>query len=144
MKIRKAEFSDWKTLLDWRNDSDARKNSHNSDVIDEISHKKWLQFVLSNKNINIFIAYVNDIAVVSVRVEYDVETETNELSWMVGAEFRGLGYGKIMVKCISEMLQGKFRAEIKADNISSVKIAEYCNMSFRKNDNGILHFSNNL
>jgi RimJ/RimL family protein N-acetyltransferase len=47
-----------------------------------------------------------------------------------------------MVKILADRLQGKIRAEIKQGNIASVKIAEYAGMTFKEEENRVLHYSN--
>ena len=65
-----------------------------------------------------------------------------ELSWTISPDFRGKGIGKIMVKILADRLQAKIRAEIKKGNIASVRIAEYAGMTFKKEENQVLHYSN--
>ncbi|MES2284295.1 MAG: GNAT family N-acetyltransferase [Bacteroidota bacterium] len=142
VKIRTAQLSDLEILLEWRNDFETRKNSHNTDTIDEVNHKKWLESTLANENIQLFIALFNNNQIGTVRADYNSNLDSWEISWTIAANYRGLGYGKAMVKCLTDRLKGRFRAEIKEGNTSSIKIAEFCKMSFNKKSNGILYYSN--
>jgi RimJ/RimL family protein N-acetyltransferase len=141
--LRKATFYDWKFLLDWRNDIETRKNSHNMAIVEAENHKKWLNSVLSNENRQLFIALENNIPVGTVRADFDKSNNEYEISWTISPIFRGKGIGKKMVKLLSDKLQAKIRAEIKKGNISSVKIAEFAGMTSKKEENGVLHYSNN-
>ena len=142
MTLRKVTFEDWEILLDWRNNIETRRNSHNMDLIDEETHKKWLNSILSDNNRHLFMGIENGKAVGTVRADFDVKSESYELSWTISPYFRGKGIGKIIVKLLTDQLDAKVRAEIKPGNVPSIKIAEYSGMSFNKLENGILHYSN--
>lgn len=142
IKLRKATFNDWKLLLDLRNELETRKNSHDMEIVKEENHKEWLNYVISNENRHLFIALENDIPVGTIRADFEKSKNEYEISWTTSPDFRGKGIGKKMVKLLSDHLQSRIRAEIKKGNISSVKIAEYAGMTFKKEENGILHYSN--
>ena len=142
MILRKVTFEDWRILLDWRNNLETRKNSHNVELVEEENHKKWLNSILANENRQLFIALENEIPVGTVRADFDKKNTEYELSWTISPDFRGKGIGKIMVKLLADKLQAKIRAEIKNGNIASVKIAEYAGMKFKNDENGVLHYSN--
>jgi RimJ/RimL family protein N-acetyltransferase len=141
MLLRKVTIDDWKILLNWRNDLETRKNSHKIELVQETSHKKWLNSILGNENSQLFIAIDNGIPVGTVRADFEKLNNQFELSWTISPDFRGKGIGKIMVKLLVEKLQANFRAEIKKGNIASVKIAEYVGMTFKQEANGVLHYS---
>ncbi len=141
MILRKATIEDWKTLLDWRNDIETRKNSHNIELVEEENHKKWLNSVLTSENRQLFIALEDDVPVGTVRADFDKKNIEYELSWTISPDFRGKGIGKIMVKILADRLKAKIRAEIIKGNIASVKIAEYAGMTFKKQENQVLHYS---
>ena len=142
MILRKVTFEDWKILLDYRNNLETRKNSHNMEIVGEENHKKWLVSILANENRQLFIALDNEIPVGTVRADFDKQNNEYELSWTISPDFRGKGIGKIMVKLLADKLQAKIRAEIKNGNIASVRIAEYAGMTFKKEENEVLHYSN--
>ena len=141
MILRKVSFEDWKILLDWRNDIDTRKNSHHMELIEEETHKEWLHSKLANENCKLFIAIENEIPVGTVRAEFDKQNSEYELFWTVSPDFRGKGIGKTMVKLLVDKLQAKVKAQIKIENIASVKIAEYTGMKLLKEEDGILYYS---
>lgn len=142
MKLREVTFDDWKLLLDWRNDIETRKRSHTMDVIPEENHKAWLQNVLNNPHRQLFIAIVDETPVGTARADFDNSCAAFELSWTISPNSRGKGVGKRMVKLLVEKLNDRVRAEIKEDNIPSIKIAEFANLKFYKKDNQVLHFTN--
>ena len=142
MKIRKVQINDWKILFDWRNDIETRKNSHNMELVKEDDHKKWLKSVLENKNRELFIALEDKQPCGTIRADFDEQQKTYELSWTISPDFRGQGIGKKMVKLLVDRMNNKIRAEIKNGNIASVRIAECAGLTFKKEENGILHYTN--
>lgn len=142
MKLRKVKIDDWKFLLDWRNDIETRKNSHNMQLVKEENHKKWLNSILANINRQLFIAIDNEIPVGTVRADFDTINDVFELSWTISPDYRGKGIGKEMVKLLADRLKANIRAEIKKGNISSIKIAEFAGMTLKQEENGVLHYTN--
>ena len=142
MKLRKATIDDWKILLEWRNDIETRKNSHNMELVQEEDHKKWLNSVLANENRQLYIGLENGIPAGTVRADWDEKTKSYQLSWTVSPDFRGQGIGKKMVKILADKLNQKLRAEVKMGNIASIKIAEFAGLTFKKEENDILHYTN--
>ena len=142
MILREATISDWELLLHWRNDVETRKNSHNMDLVDEQNHKQWLTGVIENPNRKLFIAFVDDVAVGTVRADFDEVSEIHHLSWTVSPNARGQGVGKRMVRLCAANLNAKIRAEIKEGNESSVKIAEHAGLRLIEQMGDVLHYSN--
>ncbi len=142
MILRNVTFEDWRLLLDWRNDIETRKNSHNMKLVDEENHKKWLNSILENEDIRLFIALENKIPIGTVRADFCKHNAEYELSWTISPDYRGKGKGKIMVKLLVDKLQANIKAEIKKGNIASMKIAEYAGMKFKKQEEGVLFYTN--
>ncbi len=142
MILKEAIYSDWKLLLDWRNDIESRKNSHSMDLISEESHKKWFKKLLKNSKRKLFIAYVSELAVGTVRADFDIAVDAYELSWTVAPDARGKGIGKRMVNLFVKSMNSSIRAEIKEGNTSSIKIAEYAGLNFINKEGKVLHYSN--
>ncbi|MFK7774331.1 MAG: GNAT family N-acetyltransferase [Saprospiraceae bacterium] len=142
MKLRKVNFEDWKMLLDWRNDFETRTRSHSIEMITEEHHKDWLRNVINDSNRMLFVAEANDNPVGTVRADFDSTTNSYELSWTISPHARGQGIGKKIVQLLVEKLNSRVRAEIKEDNIPSIKIAESANLKFYKKEEQVLHFCN--
>ena len=142
MKLRKATIDDWKILLEWRNDIDTRKNSHNMELVQEEEYQKWLNSVLENDNQKLYIWFENRIPAGTIRSDWDNKTKSFELSWTVSPNFRRQGIGKKMVKYLAEKMNHKLRAEVKIGNVASIKIAEFAGLKFKYENNGILYFAN--
>ncbi len=142
MILRKVTFEDWKILLEWRNNLETRKNSHNMGLVEEENHKKWLNSIIVNENRQLFVAFNNEIPVGTVRADFDKQNNEYELSWTIAPDLRVKRIGKKMIKLLADKLRLKIRVEIKNGNIASIKIAEYTGMIFKKEENGVLHYSN--
>lgn len=142
MKLRKVNFEDWKILLDWRNDFETRTRSHSEEMISEEDHKTWLKNVINDSNRILFIGYIEDTPVGTVRADFDSTTNSYELSWTISPHARGQGIGKKIVQLLVEKLNSRVRAEIKEDNIPSIKIAESANLKFYKKEKQVLHYCN--
>lgn len=131
MKLRKAIFNDWKILLDWRNDPLTRNNSFKQDKISKQTHKVWFTNSLSNIDREIYILENNLISVGSIRSD---KNSANEyiLSWNIAPDQRGKGYGIKILEMFLQNKIGKFIAEIKPENIASIKMVQ--NNGFEKLD----------
>lgn len=124
MKLRLAKYEDWKTLLEWRNDPITRLNSFNQDILEEKKHIEWFSKSLKLKERKIFIMEdENKIPIGTIRAD-EIEQGVYILSWNIAQEQRGYGYGKMLLELFFKNNKGKFIAEIKPQNIPSVKIAE--------------------
>ncbi len=143
MILRKAVFTDWDILLEWRNDPETRKNSRNMSFITETSHKKWLQKILNNEHRLLYIAEEHGNKVGSIRADLDNSDGLYELSWNVAPKERGKGTGRKIVKLLTKRLDGKVKACIKKGNSASIKIAEYAGMKFFYEEEGMLYYSGN-
>jgi RimJ/RimL family protein N-acetyltransferase len=121
MILREATFNDWKTLLDWRNDPSTRENSFTTEEISESTHKQWFTDSLSNEKRKIYILETNFIPVGSIRSDV-LDTDKYILSWSIAPNQRGKGYGTKILEIYLQGKKGEFVAEIKSENIASIKM----------------------
>ena len=123
--LRKVTMEDWKILLDWRNEPVTRQNSFQSELIDEQDHKEWLRESLTNPNREIYILEEDGVPLGTIRSDKIPNSKKSyKLSWSTSPEFRGKGYGTLMLKMFLEFNKGRFTAYIKADNLASISIVE--------------------
>ncbi len=125
-------------LREWRNDISTREASHNTAPIRTDDHIEWLRKTLANENRRLYVAEVDAIPVGTVRADY--ENPGYELSWTVAPSKRGQGIGRVMVYLLASTISEPVRAEVKAGNIASIRIAEAAGMVFEREANGILHY----
>jgi len=123
MQLRKATLDDWKILLDWRNDPITRENSFEQGKISEQTHKLWFNDSLLNPNRDIYILEDNNIPVGSIRSDITWDNQYI-LSWSVAPDQRGKGYGTKILEIYLQNKKGEFVAEIKPENIMSIKMVE--------------------
>lgn len=74
-------------------------------------------------------------------VRADFSQGTWKLSWTVAPAARRHGVAKQMVALLSQQISAPIRAEIKADNLASVKIAKHAGMVFSQKVKDMLHYS---
>ena len=139
LALRPATLEDAKILFKWRNDPQVRAASHNQDEIDFETHLSWLEDSLRNPNRKLYIAEENGTNVGTIRADWDKNAYT--LSWTVELASRGKGIGKRMVKLLTNKIKEPIRAEVKIDNLASMKIAQEAGMQLDYVKNGIMHFS---
>ena len=103
--------------------------------VSESEHMVWLQKTLSNPLIQLFIILFDGEAAGTVRADHD--TETWLLSWTVSPELRGQNIGYQAVAKVIEKLRGIIRAEVKVDNLASIRIVEKLGMQCKEVNKGM-------
>ncbi|EEA03768.1 GCN5-related N-acetyltransferase [Burkholderia sp. H160] len=141
LTLRNATKEDARILFDWRNDPMTRLASHSTAELAFDAHTAWLDQVLSNPMRRLLIAEENGCPVGTVRVDRE-EDGCAVLSWTVTREARGRGIATRMVQLVADEISGShaIRAEIKAGNEASVKVAEAAGMRFSRQAGNVLHF----
>lgn len=137
--LRPATIGDADLLLAWRNDGGTRHASHNTAEVSREEHVAWLNKVLRDGTRQLFIAEEEGVAVGTVRA--DMADGIHELSWTVAPEARGHGVAKRMVAALASQISEPLRAEIKADNTASVRVAEHAGMYLKCEADGILYYA---
>lgn len=126
--LRKAERKDIDLLYKWANDPVVRKNSFNSKTISYESHIKWFDRIICDPTILLYILMVDDTPVGQIRL--DVEDGEAEISYSIDSEFRGKGYGRIILQLIAREVNMNHQniitlvAKVKPDNIISKNLFE--------------------
>ena len=136
--LRPSTIEDADILLEWRNDPETRKASHNTTKVERSNHVSWLSGTLTNPDRRLYIAEENGDLVGTVRTDY--AEGVWELSWTVSPRARGRGVAKRMVAILANEISEPIRAEVKTGNISSARIAENEDMVFEREIDGILHY----
>lgn len=138
--LRPATLQDAELLLAWRNDPQTRQSSHNSDEISLATHLVWLDASLANPSRQIFIAESEGQPLGSLRVDRQ-DDGVSELSWTVAPAARGQGVGKRMLAAMLSGIEGPVRAEVKAGNVASMRIAESAGLVLVREEQGVLHYA---
>ena len=121
--LREVKKSDWKFLLEWRNDKITRQNSNNSDLVSVSEHKKYIKNAIANPNRTLFTLEYNEIPVGTIR-EDRLEKDELELSYTISPMYRGKKIGQIMMSLYLIERKGSFLCEVKEENVPSIKMIE--------------------
>jgi len=117
MNIRLATRDDAQLLLAWRNDPLTRAMSKSLHEVQWDEHVRWLNSRLTRIEPHLYIAEIDGAPVGTIRIDGD------EISYTVAPEHRGRGYATEMLRWAHAQF-GSLRAEIKPENVASVKAAE--------------------
>lgn len=141
VQLRKADLEDATRLLSWRNDEESRQSSHQSQVISVEEHCTWLKASLANSNRKLYIALYNQEPIGSVRADFLIEQNIWQLSWVLAPQKRGLGLAKLMVLALVETIPDAIKAEIKANNHASIRVAEYAGLVLAESNYSVLTYA---
>ena len=86
--LREVTKSDWRVLLEWRNDKITRQNFFNSDLVSVSEHKEYIKNTITNPNRTLFILEYNEIPVGTIR-EDRLDKGEFELSYTISPMYRG-------------------------------------------------------
>jgi len=138
--LRAVSIEDSEQLLLWRNDETTRLASHQTQVLSLSEHQSWLAKSLCNPQRKLYIAQHLDQDIGTVRADYLIERQAWLLSWTLAPEKRGQGLAKHMVLTLVSMIDDAVCAEIKKDNLASIRIAEFSGLTLMNASDGILNF----
>lgn len=139
LNLRSAEMADANLLLLWRNDLETRKASHNMEEVLIESHFAWLDASLkSPQKRRLWIAEIDGKAVGTCRA--DKLDNAWELSWTVAPDARGKGVAHQMLSKLVHYFNEPLMAQIKVDNIASIKVAERAGFVLDTQEHGVLFY----
>lgn len=121
--IRKIDTEDWDDLLIWRNDELTRKMSINGGIVKKEDHYSYMDKMSKNNNREQFIFIHDNKKIGTIRID-KLNDEFVEFSYTINPKYRGNGYGSLMMKLYLFDKVGKYRCEIKPENIGSIKMVE--------------------
>lgn len=126
--LRKAEWADVDLLYEWANDSEVRNNSFNIAKIGYEEHKTWFKNSLRDKDVDLYICYLDSMPIGQIRLNYTGETAA--ISYSIADKYRGQGFGKIIIKLIEAEVVAAYpkvkflSGSVKLDNVASQRIFE--------------------
>ena len=121
--IRKIDTEDWDDLLIWRNDELTRKMSINGGIVNKEDHYSYMDKMSKNNNREQFIFIHDNKKIGTIRID-KLNDEFVEFSYTINPKYRGNGYGSLMMKLYLFDKVGKYRCEIKPENIGSIRMVE--------------------
>ena len=134
--LREVKKSDWKILLEWRNDKITRQNSFNSELVSESEHREYIKNAIASSDRKLFILEYNGILVGTIR-EDRLEQDEYELSYTISPVYRGKRIGQIMINLYLIDQRGSFICEVKEENMSSIKMIEKLGFKIFKVNKGV-------
>ena len=140
--LREVKKSDWKVLLEWRNDKITRQNSFNSDLVSVSEHKEYIKNTITNLNRTLFILEYNEIPVGTIREE-KLGKDKFELSYTISPMYRGKKIGQIMMSVYLIERKGSFICKVMKNNIPSIKMIEKMNFKLFKVENRVNYYKLN-
>lgn len=133
--LRAIRGDDASLVRAWRNDADAVRFSMSARPVSEVEHARWFATVLTDPQIQLWIAEENGIPVGQVRV--DLDGDSGVFSIAVAASARGRGVGQRMLRLAVEEIERQhivttMTAVTHADNLASIHAFE--RVGFRRRD----------
>jgi methionyl-tRNA formyltransferase len=121
--LREVTKSDWRVLLEWRNDKITRQNSFNSDLVSVSEHKEYIKNAITSSIRALLILEYNEIPVGTIR-EDRLDKDEFELSYTISPMYRGKKIGQIMMSLYLVERKGSFSCKVSKENIPSIKMIE--------------------
>lgn len=126
LRLRKATEADIETLFFWANDKTVRENSFNSQTVNFDEHTAWFHQMMSDPSKVQYILIMNGEPIGQIRLS--INEKDAEIGYSISKSFRGLGYGKEIIKLIIKQVKddyphvAKLIAKVKPSNVAS----HYC------------------
>lgn len=123
--IVKATLKDERTLWEWRNHPEVRKQCFDTDVLPLEKHKQWFAEKLKDSQTYIFMAVCEKEKIGVVR--FECMKEETAISVYLNPQYIGQGLGSLVIREATEIFDkehpdgGEIKAHIKKDNIVSQK-----------------------
>jgi len=136
LHLRRASDEDARILFHWVNETEVRRRSLNSRPVVWEEHCRWLEGKLQDENCDLFIGLDGKGEAVGM-VRFDCQGDTAVISISVDSKCRSLGYGRELIRIGSRLILNERRvnsiiAQIKPDNIASVKSFEKAGFKFNR------------
>lgn len=125
-RLRAVKDTDIDLLFEWANDSTVRQNSFSSDLISYEDHVSWFGQMMCNEDVLLYILVDDDVPVGQIRLTK--EDGSAEVGYSIAAQYRGYGYGHIILQLIIQEIKSKHPeirkliAKVKPENIASNKL----------------------
>ncbi|MFM9983978.1 MAG: UDP-2,4-diacetamido-2,4,6-trideoxy-beta-L-altropyranose hydrolase [Flavobacteriales bacterium] len=150
MSVRTARVSDLMLYYDWVNDTGVRANSFDSSAILLENHSNWFLNSLRSDSTVMFLFLMQNKPIGQVR--FILEDDVALVNFSIDKLHRGLGLSSPIIHQAIEYLRSMcpqiqtIRAEVKPENIASVKAFEKNNFKLTDSEIGKLvfrlHFEN--
>jgi len=127
--MRRAHGGDCRVLWEWANEPGVRASAFSQQAIGWEEHSAWFQAKLADESCMILIGEVSDGQPIGqVRINQKPNREA-EIDLSVAREFRGAGYGSLLLEtALQEVFDScritKLHAFIRPENLASARAFE--------------------
>lgn len=127
IKFRKASSADVKTVYNWANDPEVRRQSYSKSEIAWQQHERWFSEKISNALCEYFIVVIDNSSVGQLRFDQSVEEEgVYVISYLIDRSWRGKNLGSyVLIKGVKKLTElrsaKKIVGYVQRTNISSIK-----------------------
>lgn len=120
-KLIKAKEEDCELLYKWANEEEVRKNSFNTNKINNEDHVKWFMGKLNSLETFIYIFNINEKSIGVMRLE-KIDEESMLINFSIDYKYRGLGYATKLLELIKIQFEEYILVgKVKKNNIGSMK-----------------------
>ena len=141
--LKKVKRENWDILLEWRNNIETQKMSIVTRPVSKSEHFKYQAKIESNKDIEQYMFIHNNLYVGTIKSEYSNKKHTT-LSYTINPEFRGKGYGKLMMHLFLFKRKGVFLCKVKETNFASIRMCEWNGFELKSKRDSILLYEKNI
>jgi len=124
LHLRDARAEDAGLFFGWVNDPQVRRQSLNTRPIPWAAHRQWFSAKIADARSRLFVLEAKSLPVGQIR--FDREGDEARINYSLDVQFRGRGWGAILVaKGVERMVStGRivFRAEVKRSNRASAAV----------------------
>lgn len=124
-RLRPARAEDTQLLLEWRNDPVTVRNSMTRSEVNEKVHREWMEKILKDSDRKLFILEIEGKPAGQLRLD-KIADSTAEISYGLGEDFRGRGYGRLLIeeaeKLAAALGVDRLQAEVLPHNEASCRI----------------------
>lgn len=125
LRLREAGRGDARLLFDWANDPTTRRMSFSVSAIEWDEHVSWLDATLRDPDCHLWIALDGATPVGQLRLDASGGREAT-LSFSVAPEWRGRGYGGVILRLAAEAARDTGRisalvAWVRPENEASLR-----------------------
>jgi UDP-2,4-diacetamido-2,4,6-trideoxy-beta-L-altropyranose hydrolase len=126
--VRNAFLTDCIHYFDWANDTQVRKHSNNTELIQWENHKEWFKKSVNDPQKRMFVFVEKELPHTPMgQVRFELADDSWWLSYSIGANYRGKGLAKkIITDAVANLQQTnhptKIKAQVKPDNLISNKV----------------------
>lgn len=144
-----ANENDLEITFKWASDKKVRQFSFSKDEILFEEHKNWFIAKLLDPNCFYYILRRGAERVGSIRIDYNQESNSGLISYLIGSDFHGNGYGTKLLQLLDELVARNFeiihlKGLVMKFNEASVRIFKKLDYDLLLEENDIFTFAKTI